>query len=179
MTETAKRYGGSLYDLAVEEGLEEGILADVEGCAAILADNPDYIHLLSMPNLPKKERCGLIDEAFAGQVHPYVVNFMKILCENGTLRQMRGCAREYRLRYNQAHGILEAKAVCAVPLSEENRARLEEKLCAMTGKQVQLTTAVDPQVLGGIRLDLDGTRFDGTIQNRLDNLRRSISEAVL
>ncbi len=179
MTETAKRYGGSLYDLAAEEGLEQDILNDVEGCAKIMAENPDYLHLLSMPNLPKKERCGLIDEAFANQVHPYVVNFMKILCENGTLRELRGCAREYRLRYNDAHGIVEATAIAAVPLSEENRAHLEAKLCAMTGKTVQLETKVDPSVLGGIRLDMEGARMDGTVQARLDALRRSIASAVL
>ena len=179
MTETAKRYGGSLYDLAAEENLEDSILADVEGCAKIMADNPDYLHLLSMPNLPKKERCGLIDEAFSGQVHPYVVNFMKILCENGTLRELRGCAQEYRLRYNEVHGILEATAITAIALSEDNRAKLEAKLCALTGKTVQLKTKVDPSVLGGIRLDMDGTRMDGTIQNRLDTLRRSIAGAVL
>ena len=179
MTETAKRYGGSLYDLAAEEKLEEAILADVEDCAKIMAENPDYLHLLSLPNLPKKERCDLIDEAFGGQVHPYVVNFMKILCENGTLRELRGCAQEYRLRYNEAHGILEAMAVSAIPLSEENRAKLEAKLCALTGKTVQLKSKVDPSVLGGIRLDMDGTRMDGTVQNRLDTLRRNISSAVL
>lgn len=179
MTETAKRYGGSLYDLAAEEGLEEVILKDVEGCAKILADNPDYLHLLSLPNLPKKERCGLIDEAFGGQAHPYVVNFMKILCENGTLRELKGCARQYRIRYNQAHGIVEATAVTAIPLSEENRASLEKKLCALTGKTVMLETRVDSSVLGGIRLDMDGTRLDGTVQSRLDALRRSISGAVL
>ena len=179
MTETAKRYGGSLYDLAAEENLTDGILADVEGCAKIMADNPDYLHLLSMPNLPKKERCGLIDEAFSGQVHPYVVNFMKILCENGTLRELRGCAQEYRLRYNEVHGILEATAITAIALSEENRAKLEAKLCALTGTTVQLKTKVDPSILGGIRLDMDGTRMDGTIQNRLDTLRRSIAGAVL
>ena len=179
MTETAKRYGGSLYDLAAEENLEDSILADVEGCAKIMADNPDYLHLLSMPNLPKKERCGLIDEAFSGQIHPYVVNFMKILCENGTLRELRGCAQEYRRRYNEAHGILEATAISAIALSEDNRAKLEAKLCALTGKTVQLKTKVDPSVLGGIRLDMDGTRMDGTIQNRLDTLRRSIAGAVL
>ena len=44
---------------------------------------------------------------FRGQVHLYVLNFLKILCENGTLRELPGCARAYRIRYNAAHGILD------------------------------------------------------------------------
>ncbi len=179
MTETAKMYGGSLYGLAAEEGLENEILPQIEAAAGLLEENPDYLHLLSLPNLPKKERCGLIDEAFGGQMHPYVVNFLKILCENGTLRELKGCAKEYRIRYNEAHGIVEATAVSAVPLAGAARAQLEQKLSEMTGKAVHVANRVDPAVLGGIRLDLAGERLDGTVQARLDALRRDIAATVL
>ena len=81
MTETAKMYGGSLYDLAAEEGLESRILEELDAAAALLRDDPEYLHLLSIPSIPKKERCGLLDQALRGQVHPYVLNFLKILCE--------------------------------------------------------------------------------------------------
>ena len=175
MTETAKMYGGSLYDLAAEEGLESRILEELDAAAALLRDDPEYLHLLSIPSIPKKERCGLLDQALRGQVHPYVLNFLKILCEKGTLRELSGCARAYRVRYNQAHGILEAVAVSAVPMTEQQIARLHEKLEAVTGKQIDLKTKVDPAVLGGIRLDLEGTELDGTVKNRLASLRRSIA----
>ena len=175
MTETAKMYGGSLYDLAAEEGLESRILEELDAAAALLRDDPEYLHLLSIPSIPKKERCGLLDQALRGQVHPYVLNFLKILCEKGTLRELSGCARAYRVRYNQAHGILEAVAVSAVPMTEQQTARLHEKLEAVTGRQIDLKTKVDPAVLGGIRLDLEGTELDGTVKNRLASLRRSIA----
>ena len=73
---------------------------------ALFKANPDYLRLLSTPSIPKRERCGLLDEALRDQVHLYVLNFLKILCEKGTLRELSGCARAYRVRYNQAHGIL-------------------------------------------------------------------------
>ena len=167
--------GGSLYDLAAEEGLESRILEELDAAAALLRDDPEYLHLLSIPSIPKKERCGLLDQALRGQVHPYVLNFLKILCEKGTLRELPGCARAYRVRYNQAHGILEAVAVSAVPMTEQQTARLHEKLEAVTGRQIDLKTKVDPAVLGGIRLDLEGTELDGTVKNRLASLRRSIA----
>ena len=128
MTETARMYGGSLYDLAAEEGLDERILGELDGVTALLNGDAEYLHLLSIPSIPKKERCALLDEAFRGQVHLYVLNFMKLLCEKGALRELPGCARAYRLRYNEAHGILEATAVSAVPLTAEQTRRLHEKL---------------------------------------------------
>ena len=87
MTRTAKTYGGALYDLAQEEHLEDAILADLAGVRAVLDENPDYLRLLCTPSVPKEERRGLLDEAWRGNVHPYVLNFMKLLCDNGTLRE--------------------------------------------------------------------------------------------
>ena len=62
MTETARMYGGSLYDLAAEEGLDERILGELDGVTALLNGDAEYLHLLSIPSIPKKERCALLDE---------------------------------------------------------------------------------------------------------------------
>ena len=154
MTEIARMYGGSLYDLAAEEGLETRILGELEEVNALFKANPDYLHLLSIPSIPKKERCGLLDEALRGQVHLYVLNFLKILCEKGTLRELGGCTRAYRIRYNEAHGILEATATSAIALTKEQTAALHQKLEALTGKTIDLQTKVDPAVLGGIMTEI-------------------------
>ena len=179
MTETARMYGGSLYDLAAEEGLDERILGELDGVTALLNGDAEYLHLLSIPSIPKKERCALLDEAFRGQVHLYVLNFMKLLCEKGALRELPGCARAYRLRYNQAHGILEATATTAVAMTEQQAKSLHEKLEKLTGKTIDLKTKGDPAVLGGIRLDIEGTELDGTVRSRLAGLRSSIAAATL
>ena len=170
MTEIARMYGGSLYDLAAEEGLETRILDELDEAAKLIRDDPEYLRLLSTPSIPKKERCALLDEAFRGQVHLYVLNFLKILCENGTLRELPGCARAYRIRYNAAHGILEATAITAIAMTAAQ---------TITGKKIDLATKIDPSVLGGIRLDIEGTELDGTVQNRLATLRRNIAAATL
>ena len=94
-------------------------------------------------------------------------------------RELPGCARAYRLRYNEAHGILEATAVSAVPLTAEQTGRLHEKLEKVTGRHIDLKTKVEPAVLGGIRLDIEGTELDGTVRSRLAGLRSSIAAATL
>ena len=179
MTQFAKLYGGSLFDLAAEEGADGAILDQLEECLSLLRDNPDYLKLLSTPSLPKKERCGLLDQALRGSVHQYLLNFLKILCERGQLGQLSQCAAAYRQKYNQAHGIVEATAVSAVALTDDQALRLRQKLESVTGKQIRLRCKVDPAVLGGIRLDIDGTELDGTVQSRLSGLRSSIAAAAL
>ena len=179
MTEIARMYGGSLYDLAAEEGLETRVLDELDEAAKLIRDDPEYLRLLSTPSIPKKERCALLDEAFRGQVHLYVLNFLKILCENGTLRELPGRARAYRIRYNAAHGILEATAITAIAMTAAQTEQLRQKLETITGKKIDLATKIDPSVLGGIRLDIEGTELDGTVQNRLATLRRNIAAATL
>ena len=160
-----------------EEGLTERILAELD-VAVNAMQEPGYLRLLMTPSVPKKERCALLDQAFA-QAHPYLVNFLKILCEAGILPELPACARAYRDRYNQDHNILEVTAVSAVALDESARSRLQEKLQRVTGKTITLTEKVDPSVLGGLRLDLGGTRLDGTVQGRLERLRNEISGVVI
>ena len=179
MTETARLYGGSLFQLAAEEGQDTQILAELDTVATLFKGSPEYLRLLSTPSLPKKERTGLLDEALRGQVHPYLLNFTKLLCDEGLLGELGGCARAYRVAYNKAHGILEATAVAAVALTAEQTQKLHDRLEQITGKQVDLQVKVDPAVLGGIRLDMDGVQLDGTVKNRLEALRRNIASVTL
>ena len=179
MTRTAKIYGDALYDLARDEGLTAQMLSQLTQVQALFAAEPDYLRLLSAASLSKAERCGLLDTALRGSVEPYLLNFLKILCEKGHLRQLKGCAQEFRLRYNEDNGILQATAITAVPLTDTLRDKLTKKLEAVTGKQIDLLTKVDERVLGGVRLELDGHQLDGTVRNRLDALRRKLNETVL
>lgn len=178
MTELAMRYGGSLYDLAAEESLTESILQELSLAESCCKQEPEYLRLLQTPSIPKQERCGLLDQAFSG-MHPYVVNFLKILCEENLLGELSGCLQAYRERYNTDHGILEATVTSAVPLAEAERESLTARLQEKTGKKILLTEKVDPTVLGGLRLDLAGERLDGTVQRRLERLREEISNTVL
>ena len=177
MTETGKRYGTSLYELAAEEGLTERILAELD-VAVNAMQEPGYLRLLMTPSVPKKERCALLDQAFA-QAHPYLVNFLRLLCEEDLIAELPGCLRAFRDRYNADHDILEVTAVSAVALTAPAREKLLAKLQTMTGKNIVLTETVDPSVIGGMRLDMGGTRLDGTVQRHLERLREEIDGATL
>ena len=67
MTETARVYGGSLYELAAEEHLEEEILSEMKEIRALFRENPEYPRLLSEPSIPRKERIGRNDERKNGR----------------------------------------------------------------------------------------------------------------
>ena len=176
MTKTARLYGDSLYDLALEEGLDTKMLEEVEAVREFFRENPEYLKLLQEPSIAKEERIGLIDQAFKGQVEPYLVNFVKLLCERGLLIEYAGCAEEYLRRYDQDHGIVSAVVTSVLPLTKEQESALHAKLEQISKKTVRLTARTDPSLIGGLRVELDGKLMDGTVKERLSGISRRISE---
>lgn len=179
MTDVANNYGGALYELAQEEGLSRQILDEVCALSESFSAEPAFIQLLSTASIPKQERCQIIDDSFRGMTHPYVLNFMKILTERGYIREFDHCSQVYRSRYNRDNGILPVTAITALPLAEELRSRLRDKLSDITGKTIDLTCRVDPDCLGGVRLDFDGKQVDGTVRRRMDDIRAILKNTVL
>lgn len=179
MTQTARLYGGSLYELAAEEGLSEEILEQMQQILGIFRENPDYIRLLGEPSIPKEERTGLIEAAFGTQAQRYLVNFIKLLCERNTLFEYAGCCREFQRRYYADHGIAEAEVTSALALSEAQAEALKRKLEEISGKKIILTQRTDASVVAGLRVELEGKRLDGTVQGRLSGIAKKLDEIIV
>ena len=179
MTQVGSVYAEALYDLAREEGLTGDVLKEMNALRDIFAENRDFLRLLSTPSITKAERRGILDETFRGRVHQYVLNFLKILMEKGYIRWFDDCCEAYRDLYNEEMGILPVRVMTAVPLTEEQAARLSDKLHTLTGKTIELENQVDPACIGGVRLDYDGKRVDDTVQHRLDAVRSLLKNTTL
>lgn len=179
MTEVETVYGESLYELAKDEGLSASIAAELETLQTVFQQEPDYLRLLCSPTLTKAERCQIVDDGFRGRVHPYVLNFLKLLTERGYARYFPGCCDTFAKHYYRDSGILPVTAVTAVALSPVQAQRLTNKLGEVTGKKIKLTNPVDPTVLGGVRLDYDGQRLDDTVSHRLVAIQDALRKTVL
>ena len=179
MTEVGNVYGESLYELAKEENLTKLIGDQLAVLQQAFRQEPDFIRLLSSPNLTKTERCQILDDSFRGRVHGYLLNFLKILTEKGYMRYFPDCCDAYTEHYDQDNGILRVDAVSAVELTDAQKEKLMQKLSRITGKEIALRNRIDPAVLGGIRLDYDGQRLDDTVSHRLDAIRNVLNKTVL
>lgn len=179
MTQIGSVYGGALYALARDEEIADQIREELYQVGEVFKEEPEYLRLLSAANIPRQERCALVDGAFRDKVHPYVLNFLKILTEKGYVRQFPECCKAYRMRYNADNNILPVTAVTAVALSEDQATRLKEKLEKLTEKTVELTNRMDPDVLGGVRLDFDGKSMDDTLAHRLESIRSLLNNTIL
>ena len=179
MTEVGTVYGESLYELAKDESLSQELGQQLKVLRQSFQQEPDFLRLLSSPSLTKAERCQVLDDSFRGKVHPYLLNFLKILTEKSYIRYFSDCCAAFEQRYNQDNGILPVTAVTAVALTPAQTEKLTEKLSRITGKKIELQNRIDSSCLGGVRLDYDGQRLDDTISHRLNAIRDLLKTDVL
>ena len=176
MTQTARLYGSSLYDLAVEEGLTEQIMTQSSQIRTLFAENPEYLSLLGEPSISREERLKMIDDAFASSAEHYLVNFIKLLCERGLLQEYAGCCDEFMRRYDSDNNIAQANVWTASKLSEEQEKALKAKLEKMTGKSVHMHMHIDRSLIAGVRVEVEGKMLDGTVKSRIEGISRKLSE---
>ena len=179
MTQIGSVYGEALYELALSENLIEEIRGQMLTLDESFQQEPDFLRLLCSPNLSKQERCQILDDSFRGRIHLYLLNFLKILTEKGYIKQFSSCCEMFTQLYNRDHNIVSVTAVTAVALSQKQTEALTQKLTRITGKNILLRNRVNPACLGGVRLDYDGQRLDGTVKKHLDRLRELLNNTVL
>ena len=174
MTDLARIYGRSLYGLAGEEGLTEPIMEQMMQVRRIFRENSEYVPLLLEPSLSRREREDLLDKAFGREIQPYLLNFLKLLCEKNILGEYSACCREYKRLYYQDNGIAEAKVTSASMPNEQQKKALKDRLEKISGKKIVLVWKKDSSVLAGLQVDIEGRRLDGTIKGRLELLSREL-----
>jgi len=176
---TAKVYGAALYDLAKDEGCETEILQQLLPIREAFLTIPDYRKMLASPGIPKEERHKLIDEAWSGKVNQYLINFMKLLVDKDLISDFTDCGKEYHKLYNVDKGIVQVKVISAIPLDDDQKQKLKEKLSRYLDKKIEIKPIIKPYLKGGLRLDIGGKQFDGSVYSHMEELKKYLEDRKL
>ena len=171
MSEISNEYAEALFSLAVEDGSERAIMAELEMIRGIFEKDPEISELLCSPAVPIDERVGVVESLFSGRVHEHVVSFIKLLCEKRRTGIFFDCVDGYRALLSAKEMTVTASVVSAVELSESERAALKQKLEKMSGNTVVLECETDSSILGGLIVTMDGTVIDGSLRHRLHEVK--------
>ena len=170
MMQTEREYAEALFMLAIESGESELYGEAVDAVYTAMCENPEYIEFLASPAIPLAERCAAIDEAFS-TLPEHVVSFLKLLCENSRAKSVCECLEEYKKLEVAASGRVSASVVSAAELDENQKEKLIAKLEKVTGKKVDAVYTVDKTLIGGMRIELDGKLYDGSVAKRLSEVK--------
>ncbi len=175
----ARKYALALFRAARERQALDAVAAEIEALRAVLAAQPGVARVLAAPDVSADEKRALVGRALAGRVGPVTLEFVDLLLAKGRFALLDAAAERYRELLEQERGIVRAHAVTAVKLTDAERSKLVDKLQKVTGRQVLMSEAVDPAVLGGVLVTVGDRIIDGSVRSALRELRESLLAAPL
>jgi len=175
--EIATVYGRSLFDVARERDAIDVVRDQVAQFADALNENRDLQVFFFSPYFSTEEKKAGLERAVDG-ADDAVSNFLELLIENHRMPAIFRIRRELDRLWADANELLPVTITSAVELDEETVQGVVKAIGDQTGRKVQVTADVDPDVLGGIVLRVGNSILDASIRNRLEQLRRQVAKAA-
>lgn len=168
-------YAEAMLVLAEERGQSEALLDELRELVEFLDQNPKVEHFLSSLMVDEEGRARVLNDVFKGQASDLLLDSLQVINRKGRLGQLRAIVESYRAALRDLRGWVDVKVRSAVPLDDAQRGRLQETLAASTGRKPALIERVDPSLIGGLVVEVEGKKFDASVASRLQDL----SEALL
>jgi ATP synthase F1 delta subunit len=176
MEEIARVYARSLFAVAKEQDKLDLVREQLGQFADALNDSRELSIFFFSPYFSTEEKKEGLGRLLEG-VDPTVENFLALLVENHRMPVIFRVRRDFEHLWEQENKLLPVTITSAVALDEATVKSIGDAIGRQTGQRVELTTNVDPDVLGGLVVRVGNSILDASIRNRLENLRRSVARA--
>jgi F-type H+-transporting ATPase subunit delta len=169
-------YARALFDAALEEDRLQQVREQLAQVVEAEAEVPELRELLRNPQLDPRARAAALQDVLSGG-DELLRNFLLVLVDKGRTGQLEAIAREFERQVAEHAGIVNAELTTAVELSDEEARDLLKRIEDSTGRKVEATRKVDPDLIGGIVLQIGSYRLDASVRGRLNRLRRELATA--
>jgi F-type H+-transporting ATPase subunit delta len=177
-TQVGERYAQALFDLADETGALEAVRADLRSLRAAWRESDDLRRLAQSPVIAAQDQQkGLVAIADAARFHPTTRNFLGLLGQNGRARDLPGVIAGFESLYAKKTGLVAAEVTTAQPLDAAQLKAIQATLRASLGKDPEVTTRVDPAILGGLKVKVGSKLFDASLKTKLDQMKFALKRA--
>lgn len=173
-TAAGRRYAEAAFELATRDGALDG-WAEGLALAARFATDDGVVRVVDNPSIPHADRLAAVARLLEGRVTPGVLNLARLLARRGRFETLPAIAAEYTRLLNRQRGIVEAVVTSAQPLTTEETAAIRARVEAMTGTSVELRSAVDPALIGGLTVRVGDQLHDASVRGRLERLRNQLT----
>ena len=140
---------------------------------AAIAEVPELRELLRNPQLDPRARAAALDDVL-GDADELLRNFLRLLSEKGRSGQIEEIQREFERLAAAEERRLEVELTTAYELSEAEERRILKQIEEASGRTVEATRKVDPDLIGGVVLQAGSLRVDASVRGRLERLRHEL-----
>jgi ATP synthase F1 delta subunit len=176
MEEIAQVYARSLFQVAKEQGKIDEIREQLGQFAEALAEDQNLQVFFFSPYFSTNEKEEGLDKALDG-ADPVLVNFLTLLIENHRMPVVFRVRRAYERLWEEENRLLPVSVTSAVDLDKDTVRQIGDRIAEQTGRKVELSANVDPDILGGIVVRVGNQVLDASVRNRLEQLRKQVARA--
>lgn len=172
----ARRYARALFDVSLKESDPAQVGAELDAFAALVREHADLARTFANPAVPAARKRGIVDALVAREpLATPLAKLLALLADRDRLALLAEVAEAYRERLLDHQRVVRATVTSAVPLPADRVESLRRSLAAVTGRDVQIETAVDPAIVGGVVTRVGSLVFDGSVTRQLARLESELA----
>ena len=176
MKSASLQYATALADIALEQGAVEPVKKQLGDFGAAFAESSELRNILSSPAVERATKHGVIEKLSARLDASRIVrNFLFVVIDNQRTHLLPEILQTFESVVQQRLGVAEAEVRSAAELSSAQKSTLQQSLEKVTGKKIQAKYSLDPTLLGGAVVRIGDTVYDGSVRNRLNQMRARLS----
>lgn len=175
----ARRYAEAFFSLAKEQDKIDQYQQELEKIMQVVEDTDHLKEYLAHLLIPAKEKKEIVGSLFAGQLSPTTLKFLYMIIDKRRETYLAAITAEYQDMADESRDIANADLITAQEVPEEEVRILAERLSASTGKTVQFKVAVDPSLIGGVKIRMGDQIIDGTVAKKLAMLKEQLKQVKI
>lgn len=172
----AENYAQAAFDLAQDTAKTDAVLGDLAGLADLLAHQPELVALFAHPTIESDRRAASIRRLFQGKVEDLTLRLLLLLNRKHRLAELPAIAYAFDQLTKASRGEVDVEVTSARALTDEQRRQIADRLSAVLGRKAIVHPAVDPALIGGLKVRVGDRLIDGSVVNRLRRLSNRIAQ---
>jgi F-type H+-transporting ATPase subunit delta len=173
------RYAKAFFSTAKEKNLLDVLKADIEQVSDICKNSKDFILLLESPVVKTSKKSELLSSIFESKVNKLTLNFLLLIAQNKREVHIPGICRNFLDLTRKDQNIKSAVLTTASEVNSETIKKVEQLLTKELKATIELTTQVNPEILGGLVLRLDDKQYDASVATQLKKIKQNLLETEL
>ncbi len=173
------RYAKAFFATAKEKNLVDTLKADIELVLDVCSNSADFILLLESPIVKTSKKAELITSIFKGKIHELTLNFLMLIGANKREEHIPGICRNFLTLTRKDQNIKSAVITTATEINKATIAKIELLMAKELDAKIELSSKLDPNIIGGLVLRIDDKQYDASVATQLKKIKQELLETEL
>lgn len=175
-SQIAHNYASALYELVLDRSLLKEYQTSLREFSSLLEKDKDLYLFLESYSIPYQAKDELLKKIYQDEKLEHLVPFISLVCKKHRINIFKQIEEEFSSMVNEFEGVAEGLVYTSYRLNEKDLKKIEEALGKRVNKKVRLKNLVEPSILGGVKVLLEGKVYDGSLRNKLLEMEKSLLE---